>query len=487
MIKPPKIFLYYIVIACVFVGLGFIIPREGIKIKGFPYVIKWIDLSRFLQLPQEVPAVAELSADSIFITDSLDALLIDTMHTKLYEKEDTLVSLSELTKDTIPNIEYPESFRNLLYQFYSNISSAVDSGKIVRILHMGDSQIEGDRITKFLRESFQERFQGSGPGLIPVYDPQKQFPSVWITNKGKWSEYKVYQIPRTIEGNDYGIIGKVAKIDSAGTSVLKIAKSRLAQPKASNFYKARLYLKNISTPLRVAAYWEKDLISKDSLLKESGITEINWTFEQCPKEFSIDFSSDESPVFLGLSLDSVSGISVDNISMRGQSTPRLDKTNQELFASMANYMNIGMVILQYGTNMVPTISDNYAFYTHSFYRQLKILKKTMPNVPVLIVGVGDVATQKDGKAESYSHVEKIKEAQKEAAFKAGFAFFDLYKAMGGKGSMLQWVDRDPRMAMSDYTHFNKVGGKKVADWLYNAILHDYNKWKKSTTFIQQKN
>ncbi len=480
MIKPPKIFLYYLIIICVFAGLSYLIPPEGIQLGSFPIKIKWVSINELLPTKKDtsqltftdhIEDTTRLKVDTL----NIDSLVVDSI--KAIDTTDT-----QSNNDTIPTIEFNEEFRAMLYQFYTEITNAADSGNIVRILHMGDSQIEGDRITKYLRESFQEQFKGSGPGLIPVYDPQKQFPSVWITNKGKWSEHTVYHYPRLINKNQYGIIGRVAKIDSAGISSLKISQSSMALPKASKFYKSRLFLKEIKSPILITAFWEGDQISKDSLLEDDGLTEINWTFKQEPKQFTIDFKSDNSPIFLGLSLDSLSGVAVDNISMRGQSTPRLDKTNKDLYKSMANYMNIGMVILQYGTNMVPTITSNYEFYSRTLYKQLTFLKQTMPNVPVLVVGVGDIASQKDGIVKSYDHISKITNAQKQAAFKAGFAFFDLYKAMGGEGSMIKWVNHNPRMAMLDYTHFNKIGGEKVADWLYNAILNDYNKWKKSSIF-----
>ncbi len=480
MIKPPKIFLYYLIIICVFAGLSFLIPQEGIQLGNLPFHIKWFKISELIPLKTDTfqVSVTDNIKDSLDLkpdTLNLDSIVIDSLIIK-----DSL-TIKEETNDN-PYIEFNEDFKPLLYQFYNKITSAADSNYIVRILHMGDSQIEGDRITKYLRESFQEQFKGSGPGLIPVYDPQKQFPSVWITNKGKWSEHTVYHYPRLINKNQYGIIGRVAKIDSAGISSLKISQSSMALPKASRYYKSRLFLKEIKSPLLITAFWEGEQISKDSLLEDEGLTEINWTFKQEPQQFTIDFKSDNSPIFLGLSLDSLSGVAVDNISMRGQSTPRLDKTNKDLYKSMASYMNIGMVILQYGTNMVPTITSNYEFYSRTLYRQLLILKETMPDVPVLVVGVGDVAYQKDGQVKSYDHIQKITDAQKKAALKAGFAFFDLYKTMGGEGSMIDWVNHNPRMAMLDYTHFNKVGGEKVANWIYQAILNDYNKWKKSTNF-----
>ena len=471
MLKPPKIFLYYLVIILVLVSLCWLLPEGGIPLGNSGINMRWPSLRSLMN--QQHDTVLEDSAKVRADTLAIEIIEPDSIPGTVTQFADSIPTDSASEQKLI-RLVYKKGFKSDLYSFYQKIKTADDSGRVIRVLHMGDSQIEGDRITRYIRESFQRKFKGAGPGLVPLFDPHKQSPSVWITNKGKWSEHLVYKYPRLIKGNQYGLMGKVSKIDSVGESSVLIGRSSMAMPKASGFYKTRLFLKSIKQPLAVNAYWGRQLISTDSLGIDENITEINWTFERAPRKFSLSFESEESPLFLGLSLDSLSGIAVDNIAMRGQSSPRLDKTDTLLYKSMASYMNIGMIILQYGTNMVPTITEDYHFYSLTFYRQLKILKKVVPNVPVVVVGVGDVGKLTEGKAESYKHICKIKEAQKEAALKAGFAFFDLFEAMGGEGSMLKWVNGDPKLAMSDYTHFNKPGGKKVASWLYRAIMSEYD-------------
>ncbi|WP_044213571.1 SGNH/GDSL hydrolase family protein [Saccharicrinis fermentans] len=474
-----------------FGALAYFIPDEGIGLGNTGYRIRWFSVKHILDgCKSGEPMVQARSG----INDSLAMGSVVAQDSALYTKIDSLSAdsigvVASLKEDSIVQklkMQYPSSFKRMLYSFYRKIESAQEDNKVIRILHMGDSQIEGDRITKFLRERFQTNFKGSGPGLIPLYDPQKQFSSVWITNKGAWSQHEVYKYPRLIKGYQYGLMGKVVKIDSMRKSRVLVSRSYMAQPKASKFYKSRLLLKNIEKPFVVKAYWGDDLISSDSLETDDNITEVSWTFARAPRKFALDFECEQSPLFLGMSLDSLCGVAVDNISMRGQSSPRLDKTDTLLYKSMAEYMDIGLVILQYGTNMVPTITENYGFYSLTFYRQLEILKKTMPGVPVLVVGVGDVGRLKGGKAQAYSHIFKIKEAQKQAAFKAGCAFFDLFEAMGGEGSILKWVTGHPKLAMSDYTHFNRAGGKKVAAWLYKAIMSDYGDYVKNEHFVEEK-
>ena len=72
-------------------------------------------------------------------------------------------------------------------------------------------------------------------------------------------------------------------------------------------------------------------------------------------------------------------------------------------------------------------------------------------------------------------VEELGAYQKLMASQTGAAFFDLYKAMGGKGSMKKLVDRN--MANKDYTHLSYGGGKVVATAFFKSLMagyEDYN-------------
>ncbi|MCK9208945.1 MAG: hypothetical protein M0P66_17675, partial [Salinivirgaceae bacterium] len=59
----------------------------------------------------------------------------------------------------------------------------------------------------------------------------------------------------------------------------------------------------------------------------------------------------------------------------------------------------------------------------------------------------------------------------------GCAFWDLYSAMGGKNSMPSWVFAEPPLASPDFIHFNRQGGHLVAQMLFNALMHEYQKYR----------
>jgi len=43
--------------------------------------------------------------------------------------------------------------------------------------------------------------------------------------------------------------------------------------------------------------------------------------------------------------------------------------------------------------------------------------------------------------------------------------------------MNDWVNSNPPMALKDFSHFTQIGGKRVAQLLFDAIIDSYNKEK----------
>ncbi|MCC6910458.1 MAG: hypothetical protein IT224_00380, partial [Flavobacteriales bacterium] len=71
------------------------------------------------------------------------------------------------------------------------------------------------------------------------------------------------------------------------------------------------------------------------------------------------------------------------------------------------------------------------------------------------------------------YLEEVRDAMKTNALAQGAVFWDMYAAMGGRNSMVSWVEADPPLAASDYTHFSPQGAKKVAELFYTALINDF--------------
>ena len=145
--KPIQVFIFVI---SVIAGLGIIMltfPEDGIKITD--------NFSLQFVTPNELFSEEESSVDVDSLLDH--QIDIDTLDKLLNEKDSTKKLDIEELKKLINRLEYPDDDSTILWTFFEKLDSIQQLGK-VRIIHYGDSQIEGDRITSFLRYKLQNKF-----------------------------------------------------------------------------------------------------------------------------------------------------------------------------------------------------------------------------------------------------------------------------------------------------------------------------------------
>jgi hypothetical protein len=66
------------------------------------------------------------------------------------------------------------------------------------------------------------------------------------------------------------------------------------------------------------------------------------------------------------------------------------------------------------------------------------------------------------------------EQQRKTALDVKCAFWNTYEAMGGKGSMARWVRRG--LGQADMTHPSGVGADILGNWVYQALIKDYQRF-----------
>ena len=87
-----------------------------------------------------------------------------------------------------------------------------------------------------------------------------------------------------------------------------------------------------------------------------------------------------------------------------------------------------------------------------------------------------MSTREKGVFKTYPNLEPVRDALKEATLENGFAFWDLYEAMGGTNSMPSFVHSDPPLASKDYIHFNPLGANLVAELFHTALMPEYTNY-----------
>jgi len=187
-------------------------------------------------------------------------------------------------------------------------------------------------------------------------------------------------------------------------------------------------------------------------------------------------TSSSLPDLYGISLDGVNGVAVDNLPLRGSSGIDISRMDTAQIRQMFCMMDVEMLILQFGANVMMTFGENPNYYARRFTQELQILKALKPGLVILVVGVNDMSQNSPDGFRSYPNIVNLRDAQKKAAFDAGCVFWDLYEAMGGENSMPGWVFANPPLAQKDFVHFSIGGARIVGELFCRAWEMEYQKF-----------
>ena len=513
--KPFKILLFMASLFIFFLGVYLIFPTSGLAISE-QFSLKFITPADFEK--KENNTYADISnilkthtllTDTTFPENSKKDLqstifshITDTIKKKTFQPissiekiilpaSKTNISIDSL-KLSLQKIEYPDSTLNPLKNFFAGLISREGNGPI-RIMHYGDSQIEGDRVSSVLRNRMHAFFGGSGPGLVPATVDNLISLTVLHNSSNNWKIFKKCGFnQRYAEHKKYGALlnfSRLTPISPNDTNTVQgwfsLKKSPYCMESVKKYKQCRIFCANNKKQACVELYNKEVLLDKKYISAENNFSIVKFSFEETPEEAVFKFKGTSCPDVYGIALDDETGIAVDNVAMRGSAGLEFTKTDLEFLKEMYKSLNVKLVILQFGVNIVPNVTSNYSYYEEGLYNQLASLKKVCPDLSILVVGVSDMSRRMNGNYVSYPNVELIRDAQKRAAFKAGCAFWDLYEAMGGRNSMPSWVFAKPQLARTDFTHFTNKGAAIVADLLYNAMIFDYLDYAKKSLPIDE--
>ena len=345
----------------------------------------------------------------------------------------------------------------------------------MRVLHYGDSQLEGDRISSDLREKFQTAFGGSGVGMVPIIQPVGAM-TVVQTASSKLPTYFSYPMGEQLTNGRYGIMSQVAHLN--GSVVLSFRASSLeGVPHSKNYSKVTLVC--CGTGKATLSANGKSIEMTDSEGSTDGMRFLSATLPSPASKVSVSVNGNME-LFTVL-LDGNDGISVDNVPMRGCSgTVFAYVTDRKTLEPFFKRNKVKLLILQYGGNSVPYLKSEKRLqeYKKSLIAQIELFKSMSPETKILFIGPADMATNVKGKKETYPQLEPTINMLKEVCSETGIAFWNLYDAMGGHNSMIEWVNAN--LAGKDYLHFTRDGASKVADMLFETYLMYYRFYCKRT-------
>jgi hypothetical protein len=375
-------------------------------------------------------------------------------------------------------LDFQNDSTSALAHFFGALNEIKKQKRKVRIAYFGDSMIEGDLISQDLRSQMQNAFGGNGVGFVPVTSIVSGFRTSIQHQFGGWNTYTLLEnIPSNhvlgISGYTFvpEITGSIDTLNTKGGSWVKY--SPVKQEHLNKFSEVKVLFGKSSgnnyaiinnTNYKLTGTAPVNQVVIDNL---NGFSSVSARF-QCTSPIDI----------FGFSIESDSGAFVDNFSFRGNSGFPLAKVPQNVYSSTNDCLNYDLIILEYGLNVVSPEVTDFSWYERGMLNVINHIKKSFPDASIILISVGDKSYRRDGIYQTDPSVPLLVKVQKKMAEQTGCAFWSLYDAMGGSGSMVKWVEGDTVMANKDYTHFNFKGAHKVGKLLYGKLMSEYKDFNK---------
>ena len=191
-------------------------------------------------------------------------------------------------------------------------------------MYYGDSQIEGDRITSYLRQTLRKGHSGTGPGLLLPLMPVMYTKTVWMKSSSNWKKYN-YLSYKTgeISHKELGPFMAVCRFLPEGETTtepekatVRIRPSNLADSASSVYDILRIFYGNTTGAVTLSVKADGNEVFTDSLTRGKGLFEINCSLNVQPI-ILIEFTGKVSPDIYGISIESPEGLIIDNIPQRG--------------------------------------------------------------------------------------------------------------------------------------------------------------------------
>lgn len=494
--KPVKVFLAFLSILALLVMIAYIFPSGGIQILpgirlNFPSVADLVnydqneykDISELIDENAPVDTIAPVIEDTLSLKTSPDSIGLkkDTATTQAEDTQPRATRPQPKMREN--SIQYPRGDHSILQSFFQSLRKVKKENELIRILHYGDSQIEGDRISSYIRNQLQKEFGGAGIGLIPAVLPHNTSISLKHSITSNWSRFALNNMKdANFQHRRFGVLMSFSRFspyysnyqDNVYEASITLKNSPITFDLNNEFTRCRVFFGYNNKPFIVQMNYGNKTADADMIPPIDTLRQIDWAVPPFTDELTLTFRGNHSPDIYGLALDGEEGVALDNIPLRGSRGTGFTKTDTAFLHSMMRELNVKLILMHFGVNLVPSIKANYDFYEQRFYEQLEMFKSIGDDINIIVMGVTDMSRKKGGGFQSYPNIEKIRDAQKRAAFRANCAFWDTYEAMGGENSMPGWVFTEPPLARKDFTHFTYKGSVVIAKMFYKALMKDYH-------------
>lgn len=352
-------------------------------------------------------------------------------------------------------IEDYQAGHSSLKKFFGALKQRESLGRPVRIAVLGDSFIEGDIFTAPLRHLMQSQFGGGGVGWMPLTSQIAGFRTSIRHEFEGWTDKSVLGTSRTkqIFSGHYFVAKEGAWV-------------RYTLPQGGgDFTDITLYY---TSDQGVDVNFQlRDTTLVYHLDASTSLKSFTQNIDSGTSSVKIRFSSVNALNLYGVALEHGLGVSLDNMSLRGNSGLNILSIDEQLTKQFLGERPYDLIILQYGLNVANAKQKDYSNYAKTLRGIISKLRSISSNTDILVMGVSDRAKKTSQGMETMQSIFYLHKAQQEVAQEMNCAFWSPLRAMRTVGGITEMASRGE--AAKDYTHLTHKGGMIIAKKFMKAL------------------
>jgi len=383
---------------------------------------------------------------------------------EITERDTVQQSFIDADQNVFENVGYLEPLFHKLHL------QRTQGGRKINIIHIGDSHILGNFLTREVRTRLQDAFGDAGRGFIFPYK---------LANSNGPRDYLVSAEGRWEGDNCNRNIAAQTPVGVAGfqletTNLKSEITFRLRDTASSEtqlFTKVTIFQRKVESQFDLEI--RDDISNQAAQLVIEGDYSRSYYFDRPVGQVTIRpkraNSAQKKLTLDGISLENeYAGVLYHSIGVNGATFE--DYSRAKNFAKEAADLYPDLVILSFGTNEAQGNTGRAAMRRtiETFTAQIK---EQSPTSLILLTTPADSYLRGKG---FNPHMAEISDVIRKYARDKGYALWDLYNMSGGENSAQSWKSRG--LMSQDSVHYSKAGYATQGKLLYQSIIKGYNQY-----------
>lgn len=343
------------------------------------------------------------------------------------------------------------------------------------IAHFGDSHIQPDYYTGYLRKTFQSIYGDGGRGMVFPYSIAKTYSQADFKSsfKGKWFS------SNSIHGNPKIPLGVSGFSASTNDS---LASFKIVFNHSLNIKNISLFISNENNQYEIVLHVGRKLQESASQKISPKSTRLDYSFNGSLDSLEFIFRrvavGSDSVFVRGVYFENTTGFVYNNLGVGGAAFESLLK--QRYFDEEIQSVNPDLVILDWGANDILYTNCVDFNLPNTITKTIEKVRKVLPNATIMLTSVQDM----NRKGVNISSAIQFSKLIRKIAFDNHCLLYDWFTISGGNTGMIHWVDN--QLARPDNIHLTKLGYELKGQLFYAAFKNTLDRVNNSKGLLSLK-